>query len=125
MGNIFTLDNMRAEIEREFAPLQIEVDGKILTLRNLLRVPKKSRDTVYSLLDELSELNKNAEEAGSLAATEKTAQIALHIMPLVADDQELAKLMVSSIEDDLALTLRVFSSWMDSTQAGEAEGSRS
>ena len=113
MGNIFTLDNMRAEIEREFAPLQIEVDGKILTLRNLLRVPKKSRDTVY------------AEEAGSLAATEKTAQIALHIMPLVADDQELAKLMVSSIEDDLALTLRVFSSWMDSTQAGEAEGSRS
>jgi hypothetical protein len=32
---------------------------------------------------------------------------------------------VEQIEDDLALTLRVFSSWMDKTQAGEAGDSQS
>ena len=125
MGNIFTLDAMREEIEREFAPFQIEVDGKTLTLRNLLRVPRKSRDQVYSLLDEMAELQRAGDEDAGLSATEKSAQIALHIIPLVADDEKLAQKLVANIEDDLALTLRVFSTWMDTTQAGEAEDSQS
>ena len=127
MGNIFTLDAMREEIEREFAPFQIEVDGKTLTLKNLLRVPRKNRDEVYSLLDEMAEIQRAADEDDSsgLSATEKSAQIALHILPLVADKEALAKVLVEQIEDDLALTLRVFSSWMDKTQAGEAGDSQS
>ena len=125
MSNIFTLDAMREEIEREFAPFQIEIDGKTLTLRNLLRVPRKNRDEVYNLLDEMSELQRQAEEDSSLTSTEKSAQIALHIFPLVADKPALAEKLVEEIQDDLALTLRVFSSWMEKTQAGEAEDSHS
>lgn len=127
MGNIFTLDAMREEIEKEFAPFQIEIDGKTLTLKNLLRVPRKNRDQVYALLDEMAEIQKaESEDGGSgLSSTEKSAQIALHIIPLVSDDEKLAKQLVAQIEDDLALTLRVFSSWMDKTQAGEADRSHS
>lgn len=121
-NNIFTLDAMREEIEREFAPFQLEIDGKTLTLRNLLRLPKKDRDKVYSLLDELSKVG-DGEEDNSLINTEASAQIALKIIPLIADNTKLADILVANIEDDLALTLRVFSTWMGSTQAGEAEGS--
>jgi hypothetical protein len=121
MGNIFTLDSMREEIEKEFAPFQLEIDGKTLTLRNLLRVPKKDREQVYGLLDELAKVG-DGESDGSLSSTEQSAQIALKIMPLVADNVKLANVLVENIEDDLALTLRVFSAWMGTTQAGEAEG---
>jgi Ca2+-binding EF-hand superfamily protein len=119
-NNIFTLDAMREEIEREFAPFQLDIDGKTLTLRNLLRVPKKDREQVYSLLDELSKVG-DSDSDGSLTSTELSAQIALKIIPLVSDNTKLANLLVENIEDDLALTLRVFSSWMGATQAGEAE----
>lgn len=124
MSNIFTLDSMREEIEKEFAPFQLTIDGKTLTLRNLLRVPKKHREEVYALLDELAAVSDKDEE-NSLSSTEKSAQIALKILPLVADNEKLAGVLVANIEDDLALTLRVFSTWMGATQAGEAEGSQS
>lgn len=126
MANVFTLDSMREEIEKEFAPCQIEVEGKTLTLRNLLRVPKKNREEIYALLDELGELQRVDDEDGSsLVNTEKSAQIALRILPLVADSEKLGRALVESIEDDLALSLRVFSRWMEGTQAGEAGGSDS
>lgn len=119
--NVFTLDAMREEIEKEFAPFQIEVDGEKLTLRNLLRVPKNRRDEVYGLLDELSAAQESDE--GTLLVTEKSAQIALKIIPLVADNEALAHVLVERIEDDLALTLRLFNVWMESTQSGNSEDS--
>ena len=120
-NNVFTLDAMREEIEKEFAPFQIEVDGEKLTLRNLLRVPKNRRDEVYGLLDELSAAQESDE--GTLSVTEKSAQIALKIIPLVADKEKLARTLVERIEDDLALTLRLFNVWMEATQSGNSEDS--
>jgi hypothetical protein len=120
-NNVFTLDAMREEIEKEFAPFQIEVDGEKLTLRNLLRVPKNRRDEVYGLLDELSAAQESDE--GTLSVTEKSAQIALKIIPLVSDKEKLAHTLVERIEDDLALTLRLFNVWMEATQSGNSEDS--
>lgn len=125
MGNLFTLDSMREEIERDFAPCQIEIEGRTLTLRNLLRIPKKDREQVFALLDELAELQKEESTESGLVATEKSARVALQILPLVADNEKLGRHLVEAIEDDLALTLRVFSTWMETSNAGEAEGSRS
>ena len=119
MSNIFTLDSMREEVEKEFAPFQMELeDGKVVTLRNLLLIPKKDRDIIYALLDELGELQKA--EGSGLVNTEKSAQVALQIIPLVADSEKLGKQLVAAIEEDLALTLRVFSSWMGNDQ-GKAD----
>lgn len=119
MGNIFTLDSMREEIEREFAPCVIDLGGgDTVTLQNILRLPKKLRETVFKLLDDM---NDDTDEDTGLAATEKSAEIALKILPLVADSEKLGKQLVAAIEDDLALTLRVFSNWMEGTQVGEAE----
>lgn len=119
MGNIFTLDSMREEIEREFAPLKVDLGDAQVTLRNLLRLPKGERDAVYKLLDELAA--DDAEDETGLRATERSADIALKIIPLVAESEKLGRQLVAAIEEDLALTLRVFSKWMEGTQAGEAE----
>jgi hypothetical protein len=120
-NNIFTLDSMREEIEREFAPCQFELpEGKVVTLRNILRIPKSDREKVYTLLDELGDINKSEDTGGGLVQTEKSAEVALKILPLVADSEKLGRQLVEAIEEDLALTLRVFSAWMEGTQAGEA-----
>lgn len=133
MSNTFTLDSMKEELQKEFAPCVIELStGESVTLRNLLRVPKKARDAVYPLLDELTELQKtnddkkdDEKDSLSLVETEKTAEIAVKILGLVADPAPLGKKLVESIEDDIVLTLRVFNAWMEGTQAGEADGSPS
>jgi hypothetical protein len=112
---------MREEIEREFAPCQFELpEGKVVTLRNILRIPKSDREKVYTLLDELGDINKSEDTGGGLVQTEKSAEVALKILPLVADSEKLGRQLVEAIEEDLALTLRVFSAWMEGTQAGEA-----
>lgn len=121
MGNIFTLESMREEIEREFAPFQIDLgDDKVVTLRNVLRLPKKDRDVVYRLLDELSSDSESDSETG-LSSTERSAEVALKIFPLVAESEKAGRQLVESLGDDLALTLRVFSAWMKGAQVGEAE----
>jgi len=120
MSNVFTLDSMREEIEKEFAPAQFDLGGgSVVTLRNLLRLPKKLRDEVYALLDELGKTQET--DVTGLQATERSAEIALKVIPLVADDKKLGLALVDAISEDLALTLRVFSSWMDGTQVGEAD----
>ena len=125
MSNIFTLDSMREEIEREFAPFQIDLgEGKVVTLRNVLRLPKKDREKVYALLDQLGG-TQDDEDEGGLSSTEHSAEIALQILPLVAESEKLGRQLVEAIEEDLALTLRVFSSWMGGTQVGEADSSES
>lgn len=122
MGNIFTLESLREEIEREFAPYQIDLgDDRVVTLRNVLRLPKKDRDVVYGLLDQLSAKDEDGNEESGLSSTEKSAEIALKILPLVAENEKGGRQLVDALGDDIALTLRVFSSWMGGSQVGEAE----
>lgn len=128
MANVFNLDAMREDIERSYQPFEIQLpNGKTVTLRNILRVGKARREEVYKLLDEISDLQNRDEDSteSGLSATEKSAGIALRIFPLVADEEKLGRQLVEAIEDDLALTLKVFAEWMEGTQAGEAEGSQS
>lgn len=122
MSNVFTLDSMREEIEKEFAPCQVDLgDGKVVTLRNLLRLGKTVREQVYALLDDLNADKEDESASSGLVETEKAGEIALKIFPLVADSEKLGRQLVDAIEDDLALTLRVFSNWMNGAQVGEAD----
>lgn len=126
MGNVFTLDAMREDIERTYAPFQIILSpGKTVTLRNVLRLDKARRKVVYGLLDELGDLQKSRDEESGLSVTEKSAEVIHKLIPLIADDAKLGQELVEGIGDDIALTLKVFSEWMESSQAGEAEGSPS
>lgn len=120
MGNVFTLDALREEVEKEFAPVEIVVsDGTTVTLRNLLRLPKKERDEVLEKLKVLETLDKSgeSEDANEL---DLLATTAVEIIILVADHgQKLA----AELGDDLSIILKVLNVWMESSQPGEAQPS--
>lgn len=113
MGNVFTLDSLREEVEKKYAPVVIEYGGdKPAELSALLRLPKKPRDVVLKQLDILQETDDVDVMQG--CATE--------ILKVVSPD---GQKLVEALGADLALTMRVLETWMESTQPGEAGNSPS
>ncbi|QFG04600.1 tail assembly chaperone [Mycobacterium phage Keziacharles14] len=125
MGNVFTLDSVREEVEKEFAPVTVDMGevGSVI-LRNVLRVPKLRRDKVFKLIDELEATTKDdkgkaiPEDELGLEHMEKTAGIAVELIRLVSDNDKLADILCTTLEDDVAMALGVFGKWMEITQPG-------
>ncbi|ASZ75457.1 tail assembly chaperone [Mycobacterium phage Kimona] len=121
MSKIFTLDSFREEVEKEFAPVKLDLGGETVTLRNLLRVGKAAREELFGHLDRMDKMSEGkAEEDMTVEELEETASIALRVLELVADSPTGGRALVSQLEDDLALTLKVFEAWMEATNPGEA-----
>ncbi|QDP44303.1 tail assembly chaperone [Mycobacterium phage Heathen] len=122
MSKIFTLDSFREEVEKEFAPVKIEVDAdNSVVLRNLLRIPKGAREEIFGLLERMDKMSEGkSEDEMTVEELEATAGIALRMIELVADTPAGGRILVESLEDDLALTLKVFEAWMEATNPGEA-----
>lgn len=122
MGNVFTLDALREEVEKEFAPVEIVLsDGTKITLRNLLRLPKGERDAVLEKLKVLESLDKTGEsqDANEL---DLLAVTSVEILGLVSDNP---KRLALELGDDLSIILKVLNVWMESSQPGEAGSSPS
>lgn len=120
MGNVFTLDALREEVEKEYAPVQIVLkDGTSVTLRNLLRLPKKERSQVLAKIKVLESIDSSgeSEDAGDV---DLLANTALEILVLVSDH---GKLLADELGDDLSIILKVLGVWMESSQPGEAQPS--
>lgn len=124
MGNVFTLDSLREEVEKEFAPVKISLpDGTKVTLRSLVRLNKKDREAVLSALDDLDDARSQdyeSEEGKAADGVDKLAAAAAKVLTLVSDN---GKALVRALNGDLALTMKVLESWMEATQVGEAENS--
>jgi hypothetical protein len=126
MSNTFSLDDLREEVERDFAPVEIELsDGSTVTLRNLLRLPRKDRDAVMRLITEMQDLNDAAQDdKGEAEASDvdELVDTASQILSLVADN---GKKLIKELDGDLTLTMRVLERWMESTSAGKPQPSAS
>lgn len=119
MGNVFTLDSLREEVEKEFAPVRIVLsDGSEVTLRNLLRLPKKEREVALGKLRVLEaaeeENDDELDQVGRLAAA------AIEVLAAVADNGDK---LVKDLDGDAGVILKVLSVWMESSQPGEAQPS--
>lgn len=120
MGNVFTLDSLREEVEKEFAPVKIVLsDGTEVTLRNLLRLPKGDRAKVVAKLKVLESVDKSGESEDS-NELDLLATTAVEILVLVADH---GKKLADELGDDLSIILKVLGVWMDTSQPGEAQPS--
>lgn len=115
MTNIFTLDDLDAAIEREYAPLKFQAGDEEFVLRSLLRVEKKSRDAVVKKLKELDSEGDDVDEATALA----TVQL---ILKTVCADNKGARLL-KVIGDDLLRCMKLLTMWTEATQPGEATAS--
>lgn len=127
MTNSLTLDQIREESRRRYAPVTIEIGGDTtIELTSLLRLSKKDRESVLSSLDELKEIG-NSEEDGDLSDSEKEACIdtIASIFKKVAKN---TRSLLDAIEDDevdiqLATMTEILNIWLRSTQLGEARNS--
>jgi hypothetical protein len=113
MGKLFTLDSLREEVEKKYAPIEVDYGAdKPAQLSAILRLPKGPRDKVLEELDRLQETSD----------VDEMQDCAVNILSLVSPD---GGRLVEAIGADLALTMAVLEAWMESTQPGEAGNSPS
>lgn len=123
MSNVITLDSIREEVEKEFAPLKVGLsDGTEAVLKSLVRLNEKARKAVLAELKVIEEVTSREDDATE--ADDVSALIAAigKVLELVCDKgRQLAK----EIDGDLLVSMKLLTQWMEATQAGEAQNSPS
>jgi hypothetical protein len=122
MSNTFTLASFREEVDKEFAPLKIELsDGTEAVLKGLLRLDDKKREQVLELVKTLNSKDDTDDDdddgVDNVLTISKTAS---QVLELVSDQ---GKKLVKELDGDIQLMLKIITTWMGSTQLGEAENS--
>lgn len=116
MANVFTLDALREEVEKEYAPIVLVLpDGKEVQLRNLVRLPKKERAVALEYLKQINELESNSAEG-----VDTLVDVSVKLLALVSDD---GRALAKELGDDLSLVTKLLNVWMDGSQPGEAKSS--
>lgn len=116
-NNVFTLEALEAEIERQYAPLKFQAAGEEFVLRSLLRIGKKDRDAVMEKLKDLETEDEELNEDVAFAAVQ-------FVLKTVVADNKGAKLS-KVLGDDLLRNMKVLEKWVEATQPGEATDSPS
>lgn len=121
MSNLFTLDSLREEVEKEFAPVEIGLsDGTKVVLRSLIRCDEKTRKAVTAELEGFNELTGDDENEDP-EKVEKLVTTASNVLRLVAGSD--GRKLIKELDGDIHLILKVLQTWMEATQPGEATSS--
>ncbi|MBM7771980.1 hypothetical protein JOD54_002184 [Actinokineospora baliensis] len=126
MPNIFTLSDLRADLDREFAPLTLDLGEGVVTLRNLMRVSEDERATVLTALSEVDELH-HSEDDSTTTTPEDLARLARAVETILSVVAEPGRgdAVVRALGGDLMLSMKVMEAWAEATQPGEAQHSPS
>lgn len=116
MANVFTLDSLRDELERTYAPLVFQNGKDTYTLRQVLRLPKSERDFVAFKLKFLE--TDNQEDT----TEEEVLELLELIIKTVTDGGKGDKL-VELLGHDLLTVKVLFDKWVEACQPGEASPS--
>lgn len=116
MGTSFTLDSLREEVEKKYAPIDIVFpDESKVELHSLLRLPKKKRDSVLESLKALEKIEEEDEDAVA-----EMVKVISSVLTLIADD---GPKLLKALDGDLALSMRILEAWLAASQPGEAKNS--
>jgi hypothetical protein len=115
----FTLDDIRAEAERRYAPTVIELsDGTGCTLENMLNLDDKTFSKVDKALKELSASGDDDDK--DLAAIRDSATTLLTLIGGKNGEK-----LVDELGGNLARIMIVIEHWTSASQVGEASPSDS
>src|SRR5690606_14561167 len=107
MTNSYSLDDLKRDLDREFAPVTIQVGDDSVVLRNLMRMNKKDRDAVLEALNELDKLDPEQDEQNMSVEEMSVITSALDtVFEKIAADGK-GKKLVAAIDGDLALSMRI------------------
>lgn len=136
----FTLDDIRAAVEAEYASMNIPLEGGVLKLQNPLRLTAAQRAAMKEAQASLSEFSKRrqaeakayeeavaaAEEAGEPApeapevSDGEQFELLANIVRTVANDAGLVEDFLSALGEDVASIATVMSLYRKTVSAGEA-----
>src|SRR5690606_41363831 len=106
MTNSYSLDDLKRDLDREFAPVTIQVGDDSVVLRNLMRVNKKDRDAVLEALNELDKFDPEQDEQNMSVEVMSVITFALYtVFEQIAADVNVMKLD-AAIDGNLALSMR-------------------
>ncbi|AGK87503.1 tail assembly chaperone [Mycobacterium phage HINdeR] len=118
MSNVFTLDAIKAEARKKFAPVTIGLsDDTNVELTSFIKLSKEDRKTVKGLLESLNDIEDEDESDEALDVVEETIS---KIFSLVANKP--SKLL-RALEDDerevkLATMTKILQAWLEQAQVG-------
>ena len=121
MPNSYSLDALREDIEKEFAPVVLTFGDSVFKLRNLMRIDDEDRNAVFAALEAVSADNPEEADAEAMAAMSAAVWEMLRRLP--ADGRGPA--LVDALDGDLALAMKVVGLYTETTQPGEATDSPS
>lgn len=125
MSNKLTLDDIKANIEKKYAPLVFEVNGQEYTLVSLMRVNRKVRDAVQ---DRLESMGGKPDENGDISIDssvndeDKLIDSLQFILSSVTKDGRGTQL-VNALPKDILVLMEIMREWQEATQPGEASNS--
>jgi hypothetical protein len=120
MSNVFTLDSLREEVEKKFAPVKIALkDGSEVILASVLRLDSDIRKTVVKALEEISSLEDKEE---SPEALDHMVEAISKVLNAIADKPQklLQELHSDDVQVKLHMMTKIVSVWAKETQLGEA-----
>ena len=118
MSKVFTLDSLREEIEREYAPLRFQTAKDEYVLQSILRVGSDERKAVLASLEALEGQDEEKVDPDAVLESVK------FVLKTVTADRKGEKLL-KELGDDLLLAMKLLEGWAEATQPGEAKRSES
>lgn len=109
----FSLDDIKAAADAEYTSTEFEFgDGKVAVLTNPLRLSAKARSEMARMQERLDAAAKDPaiDQAGLLEGA----------LLLACADRAVGKEFIAAIGGDLAVLAKVFESYVQGVQAGEA-----
>ena len=116
-----TLADIRAAADKKYGDYEIDLgDGRILKLRNALRLPEQQRDQLMALLNQLNAArNTETQDLGVMVG------LIRDMVRFVADSPHLAEQLLSTVGDDLGVLMELVMGYMEVATPGEASPSDS
>lgn len=119
MTNSFSLDDMKAALDAEFAPVTFTVGNDTLVLQNLMRIDATPRKEVLEAMAQLRTAEGAEEDKQDLALMGEAVTTILRNVVAGGKGQKL----VDALGGDLLLSMKVLEKWTGATQAPEAGNS--
>lgn len=117
MSNVYSLENLKSDLDKKYAPVELDLGGSSVVLSNMMRLGKEDRKKVADAVKDIfKDRTDTDEEVPDLLET-----IAV-IFELVAEDGRGSALM-DAIGDDVSLGTEILNIWIEATQVGEASNS--
>jgi len=116
MSNVYSLADLKSELEKEFAPLELQVGKSTIVVRNVMRLNKAERAQVLAAVKAFDSADDNDTDADDVFDALRT------ILRTCAANGK-GDALVDAIGDDLALAMKIMNLWTEATQPGEASNS--